>query len=264
MDNNDIRCFQITDMHLFAGADGTLLGVNTNDSLTQVLDLAKQNQDPDIVLLTGDLTQDYSIAAYQRVVNQFSCFQCPVHPIAGNHDSMVNMHRVFGNTYMNPNHFIEFEHWVIILLTSHVPGKVFGRLEISEMEFLQDHLKKVGDRSVMIVMHHHPVPIGTKWLNPLGVQEPEWFLHTIHSHPQVKMVVWGHIHQEFHQHIDGIDFIATPSTCIQFKPGKTDFTLDEVNPGYREFILQADGSFKTEVHRLTDYTYTYDLDSEGY
>lgn len=49
---------QITDLHLFAAIDCQLLDLPTNDCLQAVLEqLAKQQPKPDILLLTGDLSQ---------------------------------------------------------------------------------------------------------------------------------------------------------------------------------------------------------------
>jgi hypothetical protein len=45
--------------------------------------------------------------------------------------------------------------------------------------------------------------------------------------------------------------LATPSTCVQFKPHCANFTLDTIAPGWRWLELHADGTLTTEVCRLT-------------
>jgi Icc protein len=62
--------------------------------------------------------------------------------------------------------------------------------------------------------------------------------------------LWGHVHQQAHHHIDGIDWMSTPSSCKQFKPASKTFATDDLAPGYRFLSLFADGSIDTEVQRV--------------
>ncbi|MBN9931387.1 3',5'-cyclic-AMP phosphodiesterase, partial [Pantoea agglomerans] len=41
--------------------------------------------------------------------------------------------------------------------------------------------------------------------------------------------------------------LATPSTCVQFKPHCTSFTIDTVAPGWRWFTLYPDGGLETSM-----------------
>ncbi|MBX2809216.1 MAG: 3',5'-cyclic-AMP phosphodiesterase, partial [Cellvibrionaceae bacterium] len=80
----------------------------------------------------------------------------------------------------------------------------------------------------------------------------------------VKLILWGHIHQEFDALHEGVRLLASPSTCIQFAPGKNEFTLDKTMPGYRWLELHDDGSISTHVERLPYKDYGIDYQSEGY
>lgn len=49
---------QLSDSHLFAEAEASLLGMNTRDSLRAVIDLVlKQQPNIDLMLATGDLSR---------------------------------------------------------------------------------------------------------------------------------------------------------------------------------------------------------------
>jgi Icc protein len=63
-------------------------------------------------------------------------------------------------------------------------------------------------------------------------------------------VLWGHVHQESHHIIDGVEWMSTPSSCVQFKPGSKEFALGSEAPGYRHLSLYADGRIETAVHRV--------------
>ncbi|MGL5186157.1 MAG: 3',5'-cyclic-AMP phosphodiesterase, partial [Plesiomonas shigelloides] len=62
----------------------------------------------------------------------------------------------------------------------------------------------------------------------------------------------------------GRRLLATPSTFIQFKAHCTNFTLDQLTPGWRYLDLLPDGRVETQVHRLTDQRFSPDMESEGY
>ena len=66
-DDGVVRLLQISDTHLFAGSDRDLLGIATAESFQAVLDAITELPQPyDVVLATGDLSQDHSADSYQR------------------------------------------------------------------------------------------------------------------------------------------------------------------------------------------------------
>ncbi|GAB7258699.1 hypothetical protein DaDZ19_03640 [Dickeya ananatis] len=68
-----VRILQITDTHLFADAQGTLLGVNTYRSYQAVLNaIAAQQMNVDLITATGDLAQDHTQDAYTHFCDGYS------------------------------------------------------------------------------------------------------------------------------------------------------------------------------------------------
>ncbi|MEG2798054.1 MAG: phosphodiesterase, partial [Pseudomonas sp.] len=58
---------QLSDSHLFAEADGSLLGMNTRQSLQKVIELVLGQQPRiDLMLATGDISQDGTLESYQQ------------------------------------------------------------------------------------------------------------------------------------------------------------------------------------------------------
>ncbi len=80
----------------------------------------------------------------------------------------------------------------------------------------------------------------------------------------VKGIVCGHVHQDMNVMHKGIRVMATPSTCVQFKPQSDDFALDTVSPGWRELTLHANGEITTQVQRLASGSFLPDFTSSGY
>jgi 3',5'-cyclic-AMP phosphodiesterase len=80
----------------------------------------------------------------------------------------------------------------------------------------------------------------------------------------VKLVLFGHIHQEICQERQGVTYLSCPSTCIQFAHDSDTFALDvDHYPGFRELELFADGTWTSQVHRV-DVALHPDLKSTGY
>jgi Icc protein len=96
-------------------------------------------------------------------------------------------------------------------------------------------------------MHHHPLPMGSIWLDGVALRDSKDFWQIIDAHPEVRGVVCGHVHQAHDQERDGLRFMSTPSTCAQFLPRSDFFALDDRPPGLRWIELHADGRIETEV-----------------
>lgn len=259
-----LRVLQLTDPHLMADPAGALLGVNTRDSLDAVIgQVLAQHGQPDLVLATGDLAQDGSEEAYRVFGDKLRAFPCGSAWIAGNHDSAGVLERVAREWQANRRHIIQGG-WQIILLDSSVPGKVFGELADSELAFLARTLEQNPDLPTLVALHHHPVDIGADWMENIGLRNREAFWDVVDRFAQVRIVLWGHIHQEHNLTRNGVKLLATPSTCIQFTSGSRKFAVEALPPGYRWFELEAGGDFRTEVRRATDFEFDLDINSTGY
>ncbi|MBK8970630.1 MAG: 3',5'-cyclic-AMP phosphodiesterase [Hahellaceae bacterium] len=262
---SSIKVVQITDCHLRAEAHGALLGMKTLESLDAVLELVEREQEsPDLVLLTGDLAQDGSEGAYQTLrARMGKRFDCPVIWFMGNHDNASAMQSAAQGTDCLRKS-LTLGDWHIICLDSSVPGKVHGKLEAAELAFLDAELQTHADKHVMVVFHHHPVAIGSAWMDSIGLRNGPDFLSVIDRFSHVRLVLWGHVHQAFDSSYNGVRLLASPSTCVQFKPLSHAFALDEAAPGYRRILLQPDGTLDTEVLRVDHIEFEVDLDSKGY
>lgn len=265
--NNDrsaLRVLQLTDPHLMADAAGELLGINTRASLDAVVAVVKQEGfEPDLILATGDLAQDGSDAAYQAFAQRLAKFDCPAIWMAGNHDHPVNLERAGAATGGNRRQLVAGG-WHFIALNSAVPGHVHGELSEQQLELLEKALADQPDLPTLVTLHHHPVDIGCDWMADIGLSNREAFWRIIDRWPQVRIVLWGHVHQELDQTRRGVRLLATPSTCIQFAENARDFAVADVPPGYRWFTLQPNGEFDTGVVRAHSFSFQLDMESTGY
>lgn len=259
-----LKLVQITDTHLYGHQNGTLLGLNTRESFQCVLDLVKANHPhPDAIIITGDISQDLSLESYQYLHEHLQPFNCPKFLFEGNHDHPDYIEKVAqGNEYTKQ--VVRSDHWQLVLLNSQVPTKVHGTLPTSQLALLEKCLNERPDLHTLISFHHHPIPMGSEWLDKIGLHNNQEFFDLIAQHSNVRAVLWGHVHQESDRLINNVRYISTPSTCIQFKPEATEFTIDEAAPGYRWLALNADGTIETGVERVNDVAFNVDINGTGY
>lgn len=242
-----MQILQITDPHLYGNASGRLRGVETDSSLASVLDDAfVRVPDYSAVLVTGDLVQD-DASGYLRFRSFFGSLRKPVLCIPGNHDEPEAMRRELAGA---PFHYCgahEIDAWQFIMLDSYDPGHVGGRLSPGELARLDEALRR-SPKHAMVCMHHHPVVMGSRWLDTVGLAEPDAFWRIIESHTHARAVVWGHVHQAYEGRRGGVQLFGTPSTGAQFMPGSDRYAVDSRPPAYRSFDLLADGGIRSQVH----------------
>ncbi|WBE25194.1 3',5'-cyclic-AMP phosphodiesterase [Denitrificimonas caeni] len=255
---------QLSDSHLFAALDGRLLGMDTHDSLRQVIALVEAEQEQvDVLLCTGDISQDGSQSSYQRFAKMVNALGVPMRWFAGNHDERLALQQVCAQTDWLESVY-DVGAWRIVLLDSSVVNKVHGELAQDQLDILAQALRSAGDRHVLIGLHHHPVPIHSKWMDKIGLHNAAQMLSIIQQYNNVKAVIWGHVHQEFDQQEHGIRWLAAPSTCVQFTPGSQDFAVDNKAPGYRWLRLYDDGQLQTAVSRVANIDFEIDYSIKGY
>lgn len=260
-----VRLIQMTDSHIFANQEGCLLGLNTRDSFEAVADrVTKEEWRPDALLATGDLSQDASPESYQYLAEYFKVLDIPTFWLPGNHDNPETMALYLNNDRVFTEKQILLGDWHIIMLDSAVKGKVHGQLAEAQLNFVKRALAEYPSKNTLIALHHQPFDVGSKWLDQIGLKNNQEFKEIVDNHSQVKGVVWGHIHQETQQMIDGVLWIATPSTCVQFTPKSEDFSAGTEAPGYRYLNLYPDGKIETLVHRIENMAFTVDYSIKGY
>lgn len=258
-----IRILQFTDLHLFSNTQEKLVGLNPYNSLQKVIAKAKQDISSrlGLIVLTGDISQDYSLESYEIAKKNLSEFSCPIIATMGNHDSLVMFAKVFGATFT----VFTLGKWCIVLLDTHYSGRVSGQIEEGNLNFLRESLEQYSDQSILIFLHHQVLPVGSSWVDNIGLKNSAQFLEIVDQYKNIKAVICGHVHQENVTSRFGVDYFSTPSTSWQFAKDNNHFKLDSLMPGYRWLDLYSDGSFKTEVVRI-DYSSEFipDLNSKGY
>ena len=259
-----LHVLQLTDTHLYAKPTGSLLGVNTLDSLRRVIQHIRENHWPlDLLLATGDLVHDASAEGYQRLGDMLSEFGVPVYCLPGNHDDPPRMHRNIVTDLVYTDFAQDFGAWRFVMLDSVIPGEEGGHLKDAQLQRLEQILSS-GDRHTLVCMHHQPVKVGSAWIDTMAIDNPDSLFEIIDRHPHVRGLLWGHVHQTYDTFRNGVRLMASPSTCVQFAPGIDTFQVDEEPPGFRLLALLPDGGIRSEVLRTAKMPNGVELASTGY
>ncbi|MCC3409817.1 MAG: 3',5'-cyclic-AMP phosphodiesterase [Microcoleus sp. PH2017_10_PVI_O_A] len=246
-----LKVAQITDTHLFAELDRQWKGISTTRTLQAVLDRLQQIQPPpDLLLLTGDLSQDETPESYQRLVSLIAPLGIPAYWIPGNHDNIGVMAEILKGPPISPQKSWMLGNWQFLLLSSVEAGCDGGRLSPESLQWLDSQLQQTGDRPVTIALHHHALPIDCEIMDSMMLHNAGEFFAIVDRYPQIKIVLSGHIHQEFQQQRGSVTYLGTPSTCIQLLPKSHPIILDEIPPGFRLLELAIDGTWTTKIERV--------------
>jgi 3',5'-cyclic-AMP phosphodiesterase len=260
-----LAVLQLTDTHLLREAKQEMLGINTEKYFLKVMQQAfALNRHYDLMMITGDLTQNPCEESYQRLYYYLTPLALPVICLPGNHDNIGLMQSILNSANVSCKQQYLFDSWQIICLNSQIPNNPGGRLEDCELTLLEQCLADYPNHHAMIAVHHHCTPTNSVWMDTMMITNSQKFIDLVLRYPQAKVVITGHIHQCLTAQIQNLHILGTPSTCFQFTPGSYNFSMDRTAPGYREMLLYPDGHFETSVHRLTEELSELNLNIPGY
>lgn len=255
---SDFVIAQISDLHL------SKHDLTTRDKFLVVLELALQHQ-PNLLLLTGDLVNDGEADLYDWLFARLNDTHLPFLCMAGNHDVTQEIghglpfnERTFlpicADERLVDNHRLLITlpdaTWQILTVNTAVGGQAYGNISPDGLAFLSHHLS--DPLPTLIALHHHPLPVGSAWMDKLMLQNADAFWHIVQPHPQVRAVLSGHVHQACAKAVPlmaDCTFYTTPATARQFLPLNDDFALDTMAGGFRLMTLHGN-TLSTRIVRL--------------
>ncbi|MFO1406222.1 MAG: 3',5'-cyclic-AMP phosphodiesterase [Steroidobacteraceae bacterium] len=246
-----VQLLHVTDPHLFADPGRELYGVKTAESFRRVVEHAlADGPRPDAVIATGDIGDDFTVAAYRRFRETLEPVGAPVYCLPGNHDDPREMAALLddrGFQYCGRAHL---GRWGLVLVDTHLPGQPHGRVSTDGLARLDEDLAACTGAPTLVCLHHPPVEVGSRWLDGVGLLNAADVLAVLDRHPHVRAVVAGHVHQAYDRDRRGVRMLTTPSTCAQFTPLTEQCVMDSRPPGYRRITLLDDGTLETRVEWL--------------
>ncbi|MEM7077978.1 MAG: metallophosphoesterase [Pseudomonadota bacterium] len=257
----------ISDCHLVGPGD-RLIGVDTQETLQQVLAAALAQREPAGIIASGDLAHLAEAAVYERFVQTVRDYSAaPLMCLPGNHDVLDQMRAA-----QLPFTPLRIADWAIVWLDSHIDDEPEAHVGPADLEHVQVQMRGSDARWLIVATHHPLVGVGAPWLDKDRIQKPaeliQWLAESSvrDDEPRLQACVFGHAHQEVTARVAARDgempLWGVPSTCFQFKPRSERFSLDTAGPGFAWLHLHDDGRITRTVERI-DYTFEFQLARGG-
>ena len=191
---------------------------------------------PDLVLLSGDVTNDFSQSEALRAASILKTLSCPFYVVPGNHDDRDVLWDVFGGGGI-PARADGFISYVIdggavriIALDSLFVGQSGGEICDRRAAWLRDVLDQGGDQPTVIFMHHPPMKCGVPESDLDGFVGADALGDIVVEYPNIERILCGHIHLLTHTRWRGTVVTTAPSMGMQL-----DLDLSQSKPS--RFLL---------------------------
>lgn len=258
-----MRLLQLSDPHLLADPAGLCRGRPSLTLLRHALaethrQLQAEGLLPDRLLISGDLCQDESWGGYRRLAealadSPFAALEPPL-LLAGNHDNALALRAALGREAVLAPARLDWGTWQVLLLDSHLPGQVGGRLGPRQLEWIAAQLPR-SQRPLLVAVHHPPVAIGDAGMDAIGLQDGEALLELLRGCERWRGLLFGHIHQHWRGATalaDGrrrVPLLGCPSTLCAFGPVQPCPLGRAQEPGGRLLELGGDGELRERLLR---------------
>jgi Icc protein len=206
---------------------------------------------PDLLLVTGDLSEDFSEESYAFLARTMLSDEIPVVTTPGNHDDAGVLANHFPVTPVDDPRVVVAGDWQLILLNSSVAGEIPGRLTARMCTGLEKALED-DMRPKLIVLHHQPVKVGSHWIDRYPLQETGRLWSILEDRADVRGLLWGHIHHSFTAKRGEIRLMGAPSTVANSIPFEEKFRLDPAGPACRWIKLGPGSELATGILRSSE------------
>lgn len=214
---------QITDAHM------TLPGVllfgdyDPRAALRRTLAvLTAQTPRADLVLFTGDVTENGLPGQYATAREVLDEFDLPIAVIPGNHDRRETFAAGFAGSRatVGTGAFLHFtlDDWplrIIALDTLSGPGESRGLLCEDRLDWIADRLAEEPDRDTVIFMHHPPFSTGIGFMDSIACENGDRLAALVAAHGRVLRVACGHVHRPIHLGFGGTVASICPGIAYQ-------------------------------------------------
>ena len=240
---------QISDIHIrdHLGMFGEL--VDTSKTLEKAIKLLNAlDPQPDVVLATGDLTDDGTKEQYSQFLEIIAPLNAPLLPLPGNHDDYSEFINAFSSTLPDEipkNHcsyVIDNFPVRLIALDTSLPGQHDALFSKDHELWLSQVLAQEKDKRTLIFTHFPPFETGINFMDISGLKSADRLEKIIRNNPQVKLVVAGHVHRPIQTSFASTMISVCPSTGNQLKLDlnpKNGSAVDEP-PGFQLHIWKND------------------------
>jgi Icc protein len=212
-----LRILHLSDTHLFGDETLHYGSVDTLAALDRVLARADELAQVDVVVASGDLSDDGSEESYRRLASRLGPWanarSAAVVYAMGNHDLRDGFETILGARET----VTEIAGFRIVAVDTSVPGAGYGNIDAAQLDRLRDILATPAPQGTVVVLHHPPVPASSALLAALELQNPGDFLETCAA-GDVRLILAGHYHHALSTEAAGIPVVVAPGIANTADP----------------------------------------------
>jgi 3',5'-cyclic-AMP phosphodiesterase len=191
---------QISDLHIKPVGLRAYQQVDTAEALARcVVELNRLVPRPDLVVISGDLVDVPSKAAYDHLLQLLAELEIPFAAIPGNHDDRDLMRAALPDDCTRgtgPLHATRTVRDVdVILMDSTTPGQNYGMFEPESLAWLEMKLKAAPTRPALLFLHHPPFVTGIHHMDVQNLRNAGELAPILLRHRRTRLVAAGHVHR---------------------------------------------------------------------
>lgn len=216
-----MQIVQLSDLHV----GGLFKEESFNTIVNEVNELS-----PDVVIISGDLTDDGLIFQFQQARSLIQKIKCPnLIALPGNHDYRHTGYLLFKKFFPFSNQIHEYENMVILTLGTARPDRDEGEVGHRQNVWMEKILNQHNGKTKIVVMHHHLIAIpDTGYANVVGILDAGDTLRACLD-SKVDLVLCGHKHRPWIWNLGALQ-IAYAGTASSWRyRGVFDDTYNIIN-----------------------------------
>lgn len=213
---------QISDLHIKEPGALAYRVVDTTAYLRRcVADILARKQQPDLVVVTGDLVDSGRADAYAHLRLMLSPLSMPYYLLPGNHDDRDVLRASFpDHAYLRQmngyvQYVIDAAPLRVIALDTVIAGQSGGELCATRLAWLEARLAQAPRTPTVILMHHPPFVTGIGHMDNIGFANAGELEGIVRRHPQIERILCGHLHRPIHVRFGGTVASTCPSPAHQ-------------------------------------------------
>lgn len=212
-----MRIIQISDLHIG--------GLFKQSAFDKLVDEVNNELRPDLIIVSGDITDEGLIFQYEMAKKEIEKFYCPNMVIfPGNHDYRHTGYLLFEKFFpSSPNSVQEFDNGNVIVVTVNTsrPDRDEGEIGNKQILWMEQTLSSYGgsedkgleQRIKIVGMHHHLIAIpDTGYTNVVGISDAGDALRAC-LESGVDIVLCGHKHRPWMWNLGKLIVLYAGTAC---------------------------------------------------
>ena len=219
MGNKNTLIAQLSDVHIAAQGHEKDKWDSAEHLSRAVEMLVEMQPAVDLVLISGDLGCEGTVAEYRRLKGLLAPLSVPVRLMMGNHDRRAALRAVFDeHRYLGSEGFchyaVDLGDVRVVALDSVDEGEDGGLLCDERLAWLESTLNERAQQPTVVAVHHPPFESGLWRMDQMRLAQPERLEALVRDFPQVQRVVCGHLHHSMMVGFAGLMAISSPALAF--------------------------------------------------